>query len=1220
MSVPILPTEEEWRSHMNVISSLYLGNHEGDGDLEGDPKGQTLTNLARIMETTHGFIASESQYEIKLKAWGLRKNLKPEEWKVVLDRLDKMPSRAKCRVMICGRPVPKSRVQRARRYCKHKFRVSSESCTYGARPPPNLPHQVQIELQGLDGRWTVCSPHTVATISAAISTPLELNQFEAISPQTLSSRDVFSTGPITFDAPSFEVRLPPTPENIGLNITGFTCTPLEGTQQPVAYMLGSPSDWLQELPSKRLPIIAGLEGTDATRSQIGRTHQFTRITEDKIIKAIQRMGINNHVLNNPGLLGLVEQLESFLYGQDHQPEERQNGRLSSPNDMRRSQLTQFLLLAMVNGAFDLNDLTLDTIVGSVCADGTLDKLLLRYLDTAPKHVATTLIMGFFRASLLKGELAIVDQFLREGLSDVNDTFIFNFGSQLTPLEAAAKRGNVEMMDLLLNYGADPNKTYQPNTREGGAWLGFMEGAFDHIPNPSFVRVARRLLDAGAIVHPQTLTHMYGMEEPLLSFLFSVLSPAEHSDFFPFQFWTEVIYTGNDTQGEDLVNKVVSDCVERHSGACMLRFQAQVNWGLLGAAARGRLKTFYAILPHSGYSSYHPDARLLSASIRGENRALIEFVMARQPDINPPPHRIDHDGGDEDWTTPLKESIQTENYQLLEVFVKAGILGSLHLDERFKIALDAAVDENDVELVARLLDACPDLEAQNMVDPLIKAIDTSHESLALMLIERGASIYLPEMEPTYGDCEYPCALCASIEKGNISIIRKLLETGVSHETSGIRFFGKRSCKKILQSLLRMESPSTAEDVLSSFLNYQDLYDCTVSPSELDPNRKLSYSGEPNYVFAKSCLSALENEEMRGLMLGPRLATVSMLTAYLTAAVYRNNLSLVHDLIERGADTLDETVLMCAVQSNPSMLPLLMREMARQRPVVTKGLRTAVLKTAIQQGPKSAKIVSMLIKSGAADIFDTGPNSEMTPMGVAIWEARNFPQFSYETVKLLLDFSCDPNSVVRFGRTSSSLLCINQTALLEAIATGNKKVTKLLLDRGAHVNGKLPYLVRRTPLQKAAEMGDVEMVRLLLEHKANVNAEPSISLGGTALQLAAISGNCALVAELMSHGALLHMPPSKIGGRWPIEGAAEHGRLDMIQFLWTANEETVFFSEGDNGFQEKNFLKAMRLAKDNGHIGCRDMIADLAGLPVTATDVPPVVSPLYIDWPPPGWSVD
>ncbi|PMD37998.1 hypothetical protein L207DRAFT_513945 [Hyaloscypha variabilis F] len=120
----------------------------------------------------------------------------------------------------------------------------------------------------------------------------------------------------------------------------------------------------------------------------------------------------------------------------------------------------------------------------------------------------------------------------------------------------------------------------------------------------------------------------------------------------------------------------------------------------------------------------------------------------------------------------------------------------------------------------------------------------------------------------------------------------------------------------------------------------------------------------------------------------------------------------------------------------------------------------------------------------------------------------------------------------------------------------------------------------------------MIRLLLELGAVVNGEPAIRSGGTALQFAAISGNCNMVAELLEKGAQLHALPSKVNGRWPLEGAAEHGRLDMIQFLWRAKE----LSLNNAGFQERQCLRAMDFARSNGHLGCMDLIADLSRISV------------------------
>ncbi|OTB06015.1 hypothetical protein M426DRAFT_319378 [Hypoxylon sp. CI-4A] len=91
------------------------------------------------------------------------------------------------------------------------------------------------------------------------------------------------------------------------------------------------------------------------------------------------------------------------------------------------------------------------------------------------------------------------------------------------------------------------------------------------------------------------------------------------------------------------------------------------------------------------------------------------------------------------------------------------------------------------------------------------------------------------------------------------------------------------------------------------------------------------------------------------------------------------------------------------------------------------------------------------------------------------------------------------------------------------------------------------------------------------------------GATALQFAAIHGNLEMAIILIEHGARLDVPPPRSPhGRWPIEGAAENGRLDMIQLLWNAN----------NGpFDDKQCQKAIRLAEYQGHFGCSDLIREL-----------------------------
>ncbi|KAK5632911.1 hypothetical protein RRF57_008625 [Xylaria bambusicola] len=408
------------------------------------------------------------------------------------------------------------------------------------------------------------------------------------------------------------------------------------------------------------------------------------------------------------------------------------------------------------------------------------------------------------------------------------------------------------------------------------------------------------------------------------------------------------------------------------------------------------------------------------------------------------------------------------------------------------------------------------------------------------------------------------LGGGLRGGWIVALLLYLLLGESHDTRLLNQYttGRIRNQEVLRHLVCLENISTAENYVSSFHgNFRYEIGNAVTPDDFDSAQPLwkTTNAHHGYLF-KYLLPALRGETKFCFILDSKLATVQFLTLCLAVALTQADLlKLIEKLIEKGANTADNTVLMCAIRRNPGIIPTLVDNTGQQRNLVTKGLKTDILKDAILQGPNTATHVHYYIKSGSVDIFDTGPSPPestdpaLTPLGVAIRLAESYPQYSYDIVELLLGHGCDPNSIVSFDEWRGPHT--NKTAMVQAVAVGNKELVQLLIARGAHVNPVLRHMVRRTPLQQAAEKGDLEMARLLIAHGADVNAAPCIALGGTALQLAAISGNCELAAELLQHGALL-MPPPKIGGRWPIEGAAEHSRIEMIQFLVCHPQSLVF----------------------------------------------------------------
>lgn len=184
--------------------------------------------------------------------------------------------------------------------------------------------------------------------------------------------------------------------------------------------------------------------------------------------------------------------------------------------------------------------------------------------------------------------------------------------------------------------------------------------------------------------------------------------------------------------------------------------------------------------------------------------------------------------------------------------------------------------------------------------------------------------------------------------------------------------------------------------------------------------------------------------------------------------------------------------------------------------------------------------------------------------------------------------DPNRIAKCMRQSNFNLfpVINHTPILLAIETKNYELVKFLIENGANHDTAAINGYKRTPLQKAAEAPSLEIVQLLLEKRADVNEAPARRGGGTAIQMAAISGDVSVACELLCHGAKLDSPPpSTVNGRWPLEGAAEHGHGEMIKFLWdAAKEQRVVFDQA-------MCSRAIELARGNGHPGCVELIRSL-----------------------------
>ncbi|KAK2002748.1 ankyrin repeat protein, partial [Colletotrichum falcatum] len=117
--------------------------------------------------------------------------------------------------------------------------------------------------------------------------------------------------------------------------------------------------------------------------------------------------------------------------------------------------------------------------------------------------------------------------------------------------------------------------------------------------------------------------------------------------------------------------------------------------------------------------------------------------------------------------------------------------------------------------------------------------------------------------------------------------------------------------------------------------------------------------------------------------------------------------------------------------------------------------------------------------------------------------------------------------------------------------------------------------RTPIQAAAEQGDTVLFERLLILGADINAPPITRNGGaTALQLASIKGYFGLVGKMLDLHADPNAPGADMYGRTALEGAAEHGRLDVVQLLLNSGVQTC----GDG---RRQYVRAIGFARQEGH---------------------------------------
>ncbi|KAK5996208.1 putative ankyrin repeat protein [Cladobotryum mycophilum] len=337
--------------------------------------------------------------------------------------------------------------------------------------------------------------------------------------------------------------------------------------------------------------------------------------------------------------------------------------------------------------------------------------------------------------------------------------------------------------------------------------------------------------------------------------------------------------------------------------------------------------------------------------------------------------------------------------------------------------------------------------------------------------------------------------------------------------------------------------------------------------------------------------------------------------LTTAVSSGQTKLVRTLLQAGASAdklpsggFECTALQIAtIRKDPEMIKVLLQAGANVNAAIEILLqagadvnvpadkdRETALQNAAQKG--NLEVIKILLQAGA-DV-----NSPATrDFGETALQSV-VRQENLEIIEVLLEAGADVNAPAARHRS---------TALQYAVKEENLEIIKILLQAGANVNAVVDKYDGKTILRSAVEKENLEIIKILLQAGADVNAPLEILLqagadvnapaakyeGATALQYAAINGCLGIARRLLELGADVNAPAGKRDGRTALEGAAEYGRIDTLHFLLSRGAEVH-----DHG--RSQFIRAVKFAETNGqnaaafllkqHGGWTDSDSDLQAL--------------------------
>ena len=578
--------------------------------------------------------------------------------------------------------------------------------------------------------------------------------------------------------------------------------------------------------------------------------------------------------------------------------------------------------------------------------------------------------------------------------------------------------------------------------------------------------------------------------------------------------------------------------------------------------------------------------LLLIAVRQGNLQMTEFLLEHGADARRPPEilyaavttgnlqlmKLLHDSGARDETrttwrwdmTALQSAASNGHVEIVRYLLSCGVSDDADAGREGETVVQAAASTGIWDLVALVLEYHPN----DIYTAIVTSINAGHDKVAMDVIYQGKDLDMPNRETP---------LQAASRKGNGELVRTLVGMSANvnaapiggHAMTALQGAASHGNLELVQFLV--ENGAETNDTPADFEGMTALQAAASAGNLRVVQYLLQHGADINSDAA----------EMGG-------------QSALLAAVHSGDMELIQFLINKGADVNDEsgcfhhTALEAAVEyGNLQLVRLLLDHGADPNAPDAEPLIIAA-------SDKSYEIVKLLLDRGAdvnkANFYGKTAIERMVEDGSCDFDiiklllqhkARKTDALpavaesgDIELAKFFLDSEVDINATRRSGPSALARAARagdldmvrlflgygandRSAALLAAVEVSHLTLVRLLVRAGACVNtrqGADSYLCGAPVLAVAAFHGNLEIVRLLLDSGADVevtedtdDSTTRMLKRTTALQYAAIKGHLSVVHELVSRGADVNAPAWSDDQRTALEGAAEHGRLDTVQFL-------------------------------------------------------------------------